>query len=585
MKQFWKTLAFPFVKIGEAFRKMFHTVFASVIFVQLRDKIDMSWMHTTRSKIRTIVFSILKFAIVAGIVFGLIFILNLLSVIDTNTVVPIFTMFFTIMMVLMLLSDSVGLMKSLYYADHNKVLVTWPITSSKLFLSKLIVYFLFDLKKSLELLVPAMIGFFAFLIMKGTLTPLILLWMWPVLVITLSFIVLFASLLSIPFLYIFQLTRKFPILELIFIILATAAGIFLIVKVIGFIPEDIDMVNEWKQMLWNFEKFVKGKFKNIFYPFVFAAETFIGALKLDATGFSHYFVTGNTALHLLIIFGCANVLAVIAFFGLKKFYFSMMSKTFEFDKNILDFEKENKVHRKYVTFVNKEMKLTFRNFEVSGTYVIVYILTPLLLYLLDTIFSAISTKLEGNIMTYAFNILLICLPYLSSNASIATLYSKEGRAAYIKKTKPINPLFPLASKVFLNFLLAIPSIIACGFIFGNFASDIGVLPPIAIAISILFIQYGHICYSISLDIMNPQNEIYATEGELLNNKNETNSTIVGFLTSILFALFMYFLLSESLKSYGSYNSAFVRMMIVAIIYGVGNISLFVLKVKGFYYEK
>ena len=48
----------------------------------------------------------------------------------------------------------------------------------------------------------------------------------------------------------------------------------------------------------------------------------------------------------------------------------------------------------------------------------------------------------GYRLIYAFNVLLICLPMLASNALVATYYSSEGRAAYMKKTtlKNINIL-------------------------------------------------------------------------------------------------------------------------------------------------
>ena len=197
---------------------------------------------------------------------------------------------------------------------------------------------------------------------------------------------------------------------------------------------------------------------------------------------------------------------------------------------------------------------------------------------------AINTRLEGDQMTYAFNILLIILPYLASNSLIATMFSKEGRAAYIKKTKPINVFLPLTSKLIFNLLLSVPSIIGCAVVFGIFAK-IGWFPPVAIAISVILIQYGHILFSAMRDIMNPQNEVYATNGEDVSNPNERTSTIVGFVIAFAIALLMYLFLKESMANTESYTGAFIRMIIMsAAIFG-SCLTLYILYIKAYYYDK
>ena len=61
-----------------------------------------------------------------------------------------------------------------------------------------------------------------------------------------------------------------------------------------------------------------------------------------------------------------------------------------------------------------------------------------------------DTRQLGDLLIYTFNILLICLPLLASNALVATYYSREGRAGYMKKTKPIYAAYPLFTKLFFN---------------------------------------------------------------------------------------------------------------------------------------
>ena len=179
------------------------------------------------------------------------------------------------------------------------------------------------------------------------------------------------------------------------------------------------------------------------------------------------------------------------------------------------------------------------------------------------------------------------LPYLASNSVIATIYSREGRAAYMKKTKPISLIFPLSSKVFIYIICSSISIMACGFIFGNFAAATGLEPicPILLTISIIFLQIGHMFYSATLDIMNPQNESYATTGSSENNQNENRSTIVAFIGAIIFAFLGYLFMVECHKEDGYYLIAFIKLLVIAMFVAASTFYLFVKKIKAYYYEK
>ena len=103
-------------------------------------------------------------------------------------------------------------------------------------------------------------------------------------------------------------------------------------------------------------------------------------------------------------------------------------------------------------------------------------------------------------MIAAFNVLLITLPLLASSTMISTLYSREGRTAYIKKTKPIRPYFPLTAKLIFNLIFVIPSIGVSSWIFAKFTNSDNTC-AILLACTVLALQYGHIFFSASLDLM------------------------------------------------------------------------------------
>ena len=554
--------------------------FWPLVMMQFRDKLDMSWAKQKKTLIQKIVFFVLKFLLLGGGVFGLLYLLNFLLIVYKNEIINLYIVFFLLITTLNIISTTVGLMKSLYFADDNKVLVTLPVGSSQLFFSKILVYLFFQIKKDLDILVPITLGLFIFGVYGGVIHIGSLFFMLLILAINTIIVVLLGSLLSIPALYIYKWMKNYPILELILVLLVVAGFVVLAFLLISLIPDNIDLINQWPAIRAAINQNINA-FKQFFlvYPFTFVVNCMSGELVNFV-----YTVVPKTLWMTAILLGIAAILGLIVFFAIKPFYFSMMTKTGEFNKEIINNPKKNVKHRKYVTFANKEMKLSFRDFDISGSYLAVYIIVPILLYFMNKIYGAIGTSQIGKMMVLAFSILLTILPYLASNSIIATLYSKEGRAAYIKKTKPIDPLWPLISKVLFNLILSIPSITACMVIFGIMCGT-PIWGCILLGIAFISIQYGHIFYSAGLDIMNPQNEVYATDGEQINNPNENKATVAGFIVAFVYALLAYLFMQESVKTYGNTHMAIIKLFLIGVAFFGAMFFLFYKKIRAFYYEK
>ena len=499
--------------------------------------------------------------------------------------------FCTIYFILNLVSCSYHLMKSLYLAEDNKLLVTYPVSAGQLFISKLVVSFIFELKKSLSIFIPVVFGFLVALVMLGnqasstdttiiTSVKAISFALLPLAVILyVFFTVTIGALLSVPFLYGFTFIKRYPVLELILTLILVGGFIYLCVYVISLIPSQIDLDTQFKSITDSVKNFIN-KFGQFAIPINHIVYLFTGEL----VEYGIYRICWDTLIKTGIALAAAAATLVIDYFVIRKFYFYMMTRGSEFDGAKNDKNKKNVVRKKYVTFANKEMKLSFRDIEISGSYISVYILTPILLFFIDSIFSAISTRLEGDMMTYSFNILLILLPLLASNSMIASLYSKEGRAAYIKKTKPVDPLIPLASKLIFNLIFTIPSIACCAIVFARFSGS-SWWTTLLLAFTILFAQYAHIFYSASLDIMNPQNEAYATDGTLEHNPNENISTASAFIASFVMAFVSFLMFKDSYKTFLNLNAAFIKMFIIGFIALGAMLFLFMKKIKAYYYEK
>ena len=556
---------------------------------QLKDKIDMSWMKSRKTLIQTIVFSVLKFVAVAVIVFGILFLLTKVGFLNKyHDIIRLFTMFLAVTMFLNLCSSTYNLSKSLYMADDNKVLITFPVNANKLFFSKLFVYYFYELKRSFLLLIPGIFGFLvfeAFDFKSFEVNFLQIIWMIIPVIMLVAIQVLLASILSIPFLYIYRLFKRNQIFDLILVAIGVSAFIFVVVKLINLIPDDIDLDRQWPSMVNGFAKFIE-TFDDYAYPVNYYSRIFFGEIAGTGTTWNdvHYQLLGFTFLRALIALGVLTILGLVAFLLIRPFYFTMIYKTFEYDKNPQLVMRKNVKHKKYVTFANKEFKLSFRDFDIPGSYIAIYIIVPILLFVMDRVISAISTSMRGNNIAIAVNVLLTILPLLASNSTIATLYSKEGRTAYLTKSNPVNPFIPLTSKLLFNLVFSVPSIIACSIIFANF-SGLGVPIAVLFSVSVLLIQYAHIFYSAAQDIMNPQNEVYATTGSDFNNPNEARATVMAFIGSFAITVVLYFMLVESNALHGNYLSAFIRLFVVAAFLFAGFLYLFVKKIQAFYYEK
>ena len=121
----------------------------TLVLMQLKDKIDMSFLRSKKRTILKLVVSVLLLALITGAIYVLLMFssrlhfFSLLSIIPTNLI----TFIFCIMFMLSIVTSTFGLMKTLYFAKDNSVLVTMPVTATQIFFSKMIVFYIYEIKK------------------------------------------------------------------------------------------------------------------------------------------------------------------------------------------------------------------------------------------------------------------------------------------------------------------------------------------------------------------------------------------------------------------------------------------------------
>jgi hypothetical protein len=189
-----------------------------------------------------------------------------------------------------------------------------------------------------------------------------------------------------------------------------------------------------------------------------------------------------------------------------------------------------------------------------------------------------DTDTEGKYMTYSFNLLIMILPLMASNAVIATLYSRDGRVSYLRKTFPMTPLVPLVIKIIPMLVCSALSLIASVIVFSRFAA-LSPMQIILLGIGLIGMQWGHVFWCAMLDLMNPQNESYATTGNVDDNPNETSATVIAFIASAVFAFFSYVLIPEGV------TSACIKLCLIGVAFMLAIIYMFVGKIQVYFYEK
>ncbi len=543
----------------------------TLVMMQLKDKLDLSFAKSAKQTIFRVVFSLLKFASITAIIYLAFYFLSTLRLTSLNKGIPtnFFSIIFSIMIVLSILVEIFGLNKSLYLAKDNQVLLTMPTSRQTVFFSKMIVYLCYEFIRNMFYIVPLLVAYGMINSMPIFFYPWIIL---ANLIITL-FTTSIASLLSIPFLFLSLFLKRVKVLEYLVVGCVIGGILTLVILIINAIPANIDILGNWGTIFWDlqdiFAKFVANFY--ILYRFTMA---FVGFRY----GLSNVFF-GTVQVETLLIVCVLTVVTLVAtYFLIRPLYFKMASKPFEFTKKPHLTEKRNVEHSAFVGSLKKEFIMTYRSSEKFNPLVLTTVFLPLAIFLLNKIFAAMDTRLAGTYMSMSFNILLILLVVLSTNAMVAKLYSEEGLSGFINKTVPATYTKVLLSKLVIYAVFMSVSILASTIIFSIF-SKFTVMQGISIFLTLLGVYLGHMFWSASLDIMNPQTEQYVTTGTHVNNPNETKSTLIAFLMSAIMTFVFYFFISESSKY------VFAKVLGIAVIYFGWNLYMYLSKIKTFFKEK
>ena len=505
--------------------------------------------------IASVIGAILKFALVTGLCVGFLLVSKLLGLFSfRGTPIPdtVMSLVFSAMLLTSVISCVVGLTKSMYYARDNAVLLTLPCQPLQVYLSKLIIFFIFEVKRNLSFIVPM---FIAYYITHSYSAPVYIWMLWCILWVSL-FTVAIGAMLSIPAMWIANFFRQRRWLQMGTLVVAVVAAITALFYGIALIPENIDLLAAWDTLYWQIQDFLDG------YAAKFSALYDLTRMFLGEN--EHLYITfpiGRTVLRFIILVASTAMLLGLGLLIVKPLFYKMASTPFEYLKKVTK-PKKNKVRSRRFTSVYNNFLVTLKSSNGIFSVVGIVISVPMLIFLLNKIFLAMNTRDIGDYMIVAFNVLIILLIVLNSNCTMASIFSRDGRSAYLLKTHPSKYPILILTKLLPNTFFVCISILAT-FVILLLTLNISVAKIILLTVSIGMTYLAHMLYCAVQDLMNPQHEMYATVGNNENNPNETKATITAFIISFVAALLMFVLLLEG--SAGTYLK-FLIISLIALIY-------------------
>lgn len=542
----------------------------TLVLMQLRDKIDLSFVRNKKLLLFRSVLYVLLFALT---IFAFYFTFNIsikLGIFSFGKVLPdtVITVIFTVIQLMSLVSCIVGLTDTLYLSKDNAVLLTMPVGHASVFLSKLIVYFIFELRRNITFTVPM---YLAYGVCSGAVW-----YFYPWLIVCFFLFsllpVALASIISIPALFIGNFVRRYRWLQLVLTTAATVLVAWLFFVIIGKIPQNINLVGQWGSISVGIQKFLR-RFAQIFAPYHYVNLMVIGGtLKISAE-----LLSGMTMAYFGILVAVLAAGLGLAFLLARPLFFKMASKQFEYEKRTVA-PRKNVVHGKRSSLFWQDLQRNFRSSKFIVSVILQLILPTASVFALNKVYAAMNTSMTGQIMTRAFSMLVVLMTVLSFNTAYASVYSRDGSARNVEKTRPVNMFAITCSRLVTRAALLTVSVVVAVALYASVSGTSAGEATLLCFIGI-FAGLAHLLWSAELDVMNPKTENFQTFGMDFDNPNERKSMLIAIILSAVIAFVLYFFSNESIV-----KALFKVLLITAVLLGA-RVYLFFVRCKLYYAEK
>ena len=432
-----------------------------------------------------------------------------------------------------------SMMDVLYNSKENLILMAFPCNYNEIFVSKIIVFTMEEMKKSCFFLLPFLLSYGlvsgAGAAYWGGLIPLwVFLTMFPV---------LFSAILSIPAIFVRKFLENHPALFGVLIAILLGGAFVLVTYMLSFLPTPIKLVAFYNSFMKAFRAILlKINRFSLFYSL--AGKTMFGQ---------------SLGVGLPVLFAIFISTILLCFFVAMPFYFKAASSSAEHSTAGKHHVRKTHFNNLFLTFFRKEVKLMFRSSKSLNSALSIILVFPIISYVMNFIVAAVRTNLYGDYMTIAFNVMITLSLISTYNANCAAAISSEGSEFAVLKAAPSNTTLATWAKLTLTMIVDVLSVMMMSFVIG-FTTTLNIKDILLIAGIILPISLGNILWSFQIDITNPKVNDYAVKGDaVVDNPNIAKALVIGFLISALFGVLNLLLLIDG------YASGWARMY--AIGYG------------------
>ncbi len=538
----------------------------TLTMMQSKQKIDYTAEMTLKQRILGSSTAVFKFVIIVVAIYFIFYIFTILKIFSLTFTLPIelLVTIFIFMQLLSAIGCTRGLLDKLYFSGDNQILLTLPVKSNLVFLSKMLIFYINELKKNINFLLPV---FIAFGLINGY-----SLSYYPALAlmfIYISFIpVLIGVILSVPGLFLTLLVRRNPVAQSILLVtvIVTIAGV--LTYLINGIPENLDLIGNYAQYFWGLQDFLVN-ITNTF-PIFDALVRVLTDVGLQASD-------SNFVVDFTIVASIILSITVIIYFAVKPLFFRMISKPFEFKGKVSKMKDDNNESSQFYSSIKKQFILKLRDPGQLTQSFAVILGMPLTMLLLNTLYAAMNTRMLGNQMAITFNVLIILLISLTTNERIASTLSVDGDAIYQLKTKPVNSYSTVVSKFAVNLSVLLISLTLTGIVLITMA-ELPASEAWSVIIMALLVNLAHVLWSVEMDILNPQYRFYKGGQHQSSNPNQNKSFGLALLLSFLIAGWTFFLLLENP------DVAWIKLILLCIGIFALRLFFFITRVKAYFSE-
>lgn len=514
-----KTAAFfakPFKKIE--WRKVF-----ILVKMQIKDKWNFSFKSDKKGTLLRLSGKIIVFAVIT-------FVVHMIMDMTTSTLhiffgvrIPFSAMvpLIFVLSVFEVISILIGMTRSLFFAKDNGVLITYPVNSGYLYISKVIVYYLDAVKKSLMLFFPVIISYAIIYNYPAYYYPLaIFIDLIYVLVLT-----LICGLLSVPTYFVLKFVDKYQAVKIAMAAVFVGLLIYATVFLYGIIPNNINLTVDYDKFTIGLNGFLSWFGTNFKFSSLMAHTFFGDKLYTEMKPFT-------TDSWLIPLIGLAVVaFLVVANALLANPFYSKMIATSNRSSSKQAREHKNRKRNKVHSVFWYELMRIIRNEKQIVSTVICVTIMPLFTILANRTYLSFDTDASGAQIVFMFNFVFVLIVACSHNTSSSYIYSKDGPSWTVNKTMPINPRLSLMLRLVYNVFVSLLIIIPASILFFN-AFRLKMTYDFTLYVLTLFVfALFHNIISASFDYSNSKNKEKADIGSEIIGSHELVSVAFAFLIS------------------------------------------------------